>query len=43
MIKFFRKICQKLLSKNNFSKYLLRVIGEIIGYQMFKNIKTRIL
>ena len=30
MIKFFRKIRQKLLSDNNFSKYLIYAIGEII-------------
>ncbi|WP_242130916.1 DUF6090 family protein [Aestuariivivens marinum] len=30
MIKFFRKIRQKLLSKNKFSKYLVYAIGEII-------------
>ena len=30
MIKFFRKIRQKLLSENKFSKYLIYVIGEII-------------
>jgi hypothetical protein len=30
MIKFFRKIRQHLLSENNFSKYLLYAIGEII-------------
>jgi len=30
MIKFFRKIRQKLLSENNFSKYLIYAIGEII-------------
>ena len=30
MIKFFRKIRQKLLSKNKLSKYLLYAIGEII-------------
>lgn len=30
MIKFFRKIRQKLLSENNFSKYLTYAIGEII-------------
>jgi len=30
MIKFFRKIRQKLLSENKFSKYLLYAIGEII-------------
>jgi hypothetical protein len=30
MIKFFRKIRQKLLSKNKFTKYLLYAIGEII-------------
>lgn len=30
MIKFFRKIRQKLLSENNFSKYLLYAIGEIV-------------
>ncbi len=30
MIKFFRKIRQKLLSENRFSKYLLYAIGEII-------------
>ena len=29
MIKFFRKIRQKLLSENKFSKYLLYAIGEI--------------
>ena len=30
MIKFFRKLRQRTLSKNNFSKYLLYAIGEII-------------
>jgi hypothetical protein len=30
MIKFFRKIQQKLLTENKFSKYLLYAIGEII-------------
>jgi len=30
MIKFFRKIRQKMLSENKFSKYLLYAIGEII-------------
>jgi hypothetical protein len=30
MIKFFRKIHQKLLSENKFSKYLLYAIGEIV-------------
>ena len=30
MIKFFRKVRQKLLSENKFSKYLLYAIGEII-------------
>ena len=30
MIKFFRKIRQKLISENKFSKYLLYAIGEII-------------
>jgi len=30
MIKFFRKIRQKLLTENKFSKYLIYVIGEII-------------
>ncbi|MCR9291053.1 MAG: DUF6090 family protein [Bacteroidetes bacterium] len=30
MIKFFRKIRQKLLSENNFRKYLIYAIGEII-------------
>ena len=30
MIRFFRKIRQKLLSENKFSKYLLYAIGEII-------------
>ncbi|MAD97148.1 MAG: hypothetical protein CMB99_07480 [Flavobacteriaceae bacterium] len=30
MIKFFRKIRQKLLSKNRFNKYLLYAFGEII-------------
>ncbi|MFD2823404.1 hypothetical protein ACFS5M_06960 [Lacinutrix iliipiscaria] len=30
MIKFFRKIRQKLLSENKFSKYLMYAIGEII-------------
>ncbi|RDK83528.1 DUF6090 family protein [Marinirhabdus gelatinilytica] len=30
MIKFFRKIRQKLLAENKFSKYLLYAIGEII-------------
>jgi len=30
MIKFFRKIRQKLLSENKFSKYLIYAIGEIL-------------
>jgi len=30
MIKFFRKIRQKLLTENKFSKYLLYAFGEII-------------
>lgn len=30
MIKFFRKIRQKLLSENKFSNYLLYAVGEII-------------
>jgi hypothetical protein len=30
MIKFFRKIRQRLLSGNKFSKYLIYAIGEII-------------
>ena len=30
MIKFFRKIRQKLLSENKFSRYLIYAIGEII-------------
>ena len=30
MIKFFRKIRQRLLSENNFSKYLIYAVGEII-------------
>lgn len=30
MIKFFRRIRQKLLKENRFSKYLLYAIGEII-------------
>ncbi len=30
MIKFFRKIRQRLLTKNKFSKYLLYAIGEIV-------------
>jgi len=30
MIKFFRKIRQKLLTENKFSKYLLYALGEII-------------
>ncbi|MFH6767308.1 DUF6090 family protein [Gaetbulibacter aquiaggeris] len=30
MIKFFRKIRQKLLSENKFSKYLLYAVGEIL-------------
>ncbi|WP_445752736.1 DUF6090 family protein [Polaribacter sp.] len=30
MIKFFRKICQKLLVENRFNKYLVYAIGEII-------------
>ena len=30
MIKFFRKIRQKLLTENKFSKYLLYAIGEIM-------------
>ncbi len=30
MIKFFRKIRQKLLSKSKFSQYLIYAIGEIV-------------
>ena len=30
MIKFFRKIRQKLLSENKFSRYLIYAIGEIV-------------
>jgi len=30
MIKFFRKIRQKFISENKFSKYLLYAIGEIV-------------
>ena len=30
MIKFFRKIRQRLLSENKFSKYLLYAIGEVV-------------
>ena len=30
MIKFFRKIRQKLLSENKFSKYLIYAVGEIV-------------
>ena len=30
MIKFFRKIRERLLSENKFSKYLIYAIGEII-------------
>jgi len=30
MIKFFRKIRQKMLTENKFSKYLIYAIGEII-------------
>ena len=30
MLKFFRKIRQKLLSENKFSKYLIYAIGEIV-------------
>ena len=30
MIKFFKKIRQRLLTKNNFSKYLIYAIGEIV-------------
>ena len=30
MIKFFRKIRQKLISQNRFSKYLLYAVGEIV-------------
>ena len=30
MIKFFRKIRQRLLTENKFSKYLLYAIGEIL-------------
>ncbi|MGB5372105.1 MAG: DUF6090 family protein, partial [Flavobacteriaceae bacterium] len=30
MLKFFRKIRQQLLVKNNISKYLLYAIGEIV-------------
>ncbi|EAR01523.1 DUF6090 family protein [Maribacter sp. HTCC2170] len=44
MIKFFRKIRQKLLTENKFSKYLLYAIGEIvlvvIGILIALNINT---
>ncbi len=30
MIKFFRKIRQRLLTENKFSKYLIYAIGEIV-------------
>lgn len=30
MIKFFRKVRQKLLNENKFSKYLIYTIGEIV-------------
>lgn len=30
MIQFFRKTCQKLLTENKFSKYLLYAIREIV-------------
>ncbi len=30
MIKFFRKILQRLLTENKFSKYLLYAVGEIL-------------
>ncbi len=30
MIKFFRKIRQKMLTENKFSKYLIYAIGEIV-------------
>jgi len=30
MIKFFRKIRQRLLTENKFSKYLLYAIGEVV-------------
>ena len=30
MIKFFRKIRQRLLTENKFNKYLLYAIGEIV-------------
>tara|TARA_R110002051_G_scaffold3131_6_gene16859 strand:- start:7426 stop:7659 length:234 start_codon:yes stop_codon:yes gene_type:complete len=30
MIKFFRKIRQRLVSENKFSKYLIYAIGEIV-------------
>ncbi|MFT4696459.1 MAG: uncharacterized membrane protein YgaE (UPF0421/DUF939 family) [Urechidicola sp.] len=30
MLKFFRKIRQKMLTENKFSKYLIYAIGEII-------------
>ncbi|MBO6709986.1 MAG: hypothetical protein JJ892_00225 [Balneola sp.] len=30
MLKFFRKIRQKLLSENKFSKYLIYAVGEIV-------------
>jgi len=30
MIKFFRHIRKRLLTENNFSKYLLYAIGEIV-------------
>ena len=45
MIKFFRKIRQKLLSENKFSKYLIYAIGEIvlvvIGILIALNINNR--
>tara|TARA_R110002096_G_scaffold189424_1_gene370038 strand:+ start:7 stop:192 length:186 start_codon:yes stop_codon:yes gene_type:complete len=30
MIEFFRKTCQRMLTENKFSKYLIYAIGEII-------------
>ena len=45
MIKFFRKIRQKMLTENKFSKYLLYAIGEIflvvIGILIALNINNK--
>ena len=38
MIKFFRKIRQKLISQNRFSKYLLYAVGEIVRRQQKVNL-----